>query len=443
MLVERRAQAQERRVVPETIARFLSEAAGHASMELKPVKALPHTFDPSRTASILQQFQRDPDWKLPAVANRYPRLSTDRTVAEEHHLEWVTPGHPLFESVRRHVLHVAQEPFKRGACFYSLQHDSPARIDFYRARVVDGLGNVVHERMLAVELDSDGAMRLREPTALGDFTSAPAPHDLPGVVSLPEATSWLHENGLQPFLDEVRRERLAEVDRVAEHVDLSLTELLQKADDEIGRGAAEVDQGVQGAEGRVAQAEARHAELLARRDRRRRDLEQQRSLTLQAVERITSVLVLPHPAREEPEVRRLRPNLETEAVAMRVVMEHERAQGRQVYDVHEQDLGYDITSLDIRSGQLRLIEVKGIGGPSGTVLLTPNERRVAEDRRDCYWLYVVTNCSVEPRLQDPIADPARFPWNEVRQVAHYYLTVNALTQPMQVREPTTPYGRKE
>ena len=28
---------------------------------------------------------------------------------------------------------------------------------------------------------------------------------------------------------------------------------------------------------------------------------------------------------------------------MRVVMEYERAQGRQVYDVHEKNLGYDLT----------------------------------------------------------------------------------------------------
>ncbi len=79
---------------------------------------------------------------------------------------------------------------------------------------------------------------------------------------------------------------------------------------------------------------------------------------------------------------------------MQVVMEHEKAQGRQVYDVHEKNLGYDITSLDLISGELRLIEVKGLGDATGTILLTPNERRVAEDRRDCYWLYVVTNCGV-------------------------------------------------
>jgi hypothetical protein len=65
---------------------------------------------------------------------------------------------------------------------------------------------------------------------------------------------------------------------------------------------------------------------------------------------------------------------------MQVVMDHERAQGRQVHDIHELDLGYDILSLDLATGELRLIEVKGLAAPSGTVMLTPNERRVVEDR---------------------------------------------------------------
>ena len=120
-------------------------------------------------------------------------------------------------------------------------------------------------------------------------------------------------------------------------------------------------------------------------------------------------------------------------------MDHEKALGRQVYDVHEKNLGYDVTSLDLSSGELRLIEVKGIGEVSGTVLLTPNERRVAEDRRDCYWLYVVTNCNAEAKLQEPIKDPARFPWHEVKKVEHYYLSVDALTQPMLVREKPEQY----
>ena len=136
----------------------------------------------------------------------------------------------------------------------------------------------------------------------------------------------------------------------------------------------------------------------------------------------------------------MEPNPETEAAAMQAVMEYEKAQGRQVYDVHEKDLGYDITSLDLNSGELRLIEVKGLADSTGTILLTPNERRVAEDRRDCYWLYVVTNCAASPTLQEPVKDPARFTWREVTKVAHYRLEVNAMTQPMLVQEDQDPFG---
>jgi len=453
MLIERRARAQEHRVVPETIARFIHEAAGYIPWKLKTVRNILHTFEPERTPATLSRYEREPDWRLPTLANKYPRCSTDRDTADKNNLEWVTPGHPLFEAIRRHAYKQAALAFGNGACFYSLQHEEPARIDFYRARVVDGLGYVVHERLFAVEIKENGLPRLLEPNVLGNFTPAGQAEGrleagltsrsedvLPAVAFVPEATTWLHRSALQPFLEEVRQERLPEVERVAAHVELSLTELLQRADDEIGRACEEKDKGVPGADGRLAQAENRHAELQVRRERRRQDLEQQRSFSLQAVERITSVLVLPHPEREAPEVRGLKPNLETEATAMQVVMEYERARGRQVYDVHEKNLGYDITSLDLHSGELRLIEVKGLAAAAGTILLTPNERRVAEDRRDCYWLYVVTDCANRPTLQEPIKDPARFPWHEVTKVAHYWLEVNAMTRPMQVREDEVPYG---
>ena len=442
MLIERRARAQERRVVPETIARFIRDAAEFVPLTLKTFPRLAHTFEPGRTPSVLRRYESDPTWKLPELAAKYPRCSTDRETAETNNLEWVTPGHPLFEAIRRHTYAQALDVFGKGATFYSLQHDGAARIDFYRARVVDGLGQVIHERLFAVEIAADGEPRLREPSLLGDFTPADPPETPPSVATLPEAAAWLNEHALAPFLEETRQDRLAEIERISAHIELSLTELLQRADEEIGRAQEAVDRGEQGAEGRLTQAENRHAELLARRERRRKELEQQRSLTLQAVERIASVLVLPHPERETPEVRRLQPNPETEAVAMRVVMEYERSQGRQVYDVHEKNLGYDITSLDVNSGQLRLIEVKGLADVTGTILLTPNERRVAEDRRDCYWLYVVTNCHTKPQLQEPIKDPARFEWHEVTKVAHYWLEVDAMTRPMQVREDSPPYGGK-
>ena len=85
-------------------------------------------------------------------------------------------------------------------------------------------------------------------------------------------------------------------------------------------------------------------------------------------------------------------------------IDYETAQGRQVYDIHNKStpaLGCFITSLDLNSGELRLIEVKRIGDAIGTVLRTPNERRVAKDRRDCYWLYVVGRLRHRTAASDP------------------------------------------
>jgi len=442
MLVERRARAQERRVVPEAVFRFIASAAPYANLTIKPVGSQPYTFEPGRTPPALRQYEQHDSWHLSPLAERYPRCTTDRETAERHNLEWITPGHPLFEALRRHVLAQASGAFSQGACFYSLQHERPARVDLYRARVVDGLGQVIHERLFAVELPLGGEPVLREPSALlGNFTPAGTQMKPPLQDAFPEVAGWLHQNALQPFLQEVSAERLAEIERIKAHVELSLTELVQKADEEFGRAAYEVEQNVPGAEGRLAQAWNRCAELQARRERRREELACQRALTLQAVERITSVLVLPHPEREAPNLRNLRPDHETEMTAMQVVMDCERAQGRQVFDVHEQDLGYDLTSLDLRSGELRLIEAKGIGGPTGRVLLTPNERRVAEDRRDCYWLYIVTHCKTNPTLQEPVRDPARFSWHEVQKVDHYWLEVDALTQPMQLHDDGLAYDK--
>src|SRR5262249_15770635 len=54
MLIERRARAQERRVVPESIARFISESAAAAKYAIKPVEAMPYAFEPSRTPVALK-----------------------------------------------------------------------------------------------------------------------------------------------------------------------------------------------------------------------------------------------------------------------------------------------------------------------------------------------------------------------------------------------------
>jgi hypothetical protein len=92
--------------------------------------------------------------------------------ADTNRLEWVTPGHPLFESLRRHSAAQAEPSLSSGACYYTLNREKPSRLDFYRARVVDGLGRVIHERLFTLELSQDGSAQLRDPSLIGDLVPA-------------------------------------------------------------------------------------------------------------------------------------------------------------------------------------------------------------------------------------------------------------------------------
>ena len=94
MLVERCARAREPRVVPETIARFLRDAAPLAPLKLDFIGGLAHTFVPVRTPSSLRRYEREPDWKLPELALRYPRCSTDGPRRWSRTLEFQLWGAP-------------------------------------------------------------------------------------------------------------------------------------------------------------------------------------------------------------------------------------------------------------------------------------------------------------------------------------------------------------
>lgn len=88
---------------------------------------------------------RAKDWRLPQLAKRYDRICFDRSTLEaDPRLEWVTPGHPLFEALRRRVWEQTQPQLRQGAVFYELEREQPALLELFIASVADGVGNILH-----------------------------------------------------------------------------------------------------------------------------------------------------------------------------------------------------------------------------------------------------------------------------------------------------------
>jgi hypothetical protein len=46
----------------------------------------------------------------------------------------------------------------------------------------------------------------------------------------------------------------------------------------------------------------------------------------------------------------------------------------------------------------------------------------------------LTGCKEVPELQEPVRGPAWLKWHEVKEVDHYYLSVDAVIGPMEIRE---------
>jgi hypothetical protein len=58
-----------------------------------------------------------------------------------------------------------------------------------------------------------------------------------------------------------------------------------------------------------------------------------------------------------------------------------------------------------------------------------------------YLFHEISRCPVAAR-HAPVEDPARFEWNDVTKVSHYYLTVDALSKPMRVCEQEIAYSKR-
>jgi len=73
----------------------------------------------------------------------------------------------------------------------------------------------------------------------------------------------------------------------------------------------------------------------------------------------------------------------------------------------------------------------GIVGP----VARQGGKQAAKDRRDCFWLYVVTNCKRPdgPKLMT-VSDPAQLEWDEIRKIDHYALSLKDLAVVSHKRE---------
>lgn len=437
VIVGRSVEAKERRLVPEAIENFFVDAGPYAGVAPKPIAPGSHTYRIGRTPRNLLPIGDRLEARFGRLGREYARICFDKAfLAKEPTLEWVTPGHPLFESVRECVLDGVQDDLRKGAVFFDLNRKEASALDVFAASIKDGRGNTLHRRLFVVETRADGDMSLRQPTLFLDVVPAPASAVSSGdagtsAVHLPERTTverFLVEHGLQPWLAEAEQQRRGEIERVARHIEISLNALIDRQQHQLGDflNRQVAGQTTAGLDGLIAQAEQHLDDLNNRLETRRAELEMERHATISDITHLGRAAVLPHPERRAPDLAPLVRDDEIERRAVQVAIGFEEARGWVVEDVQDQNRGFDLISRrphpeDPKTFvEVRFIEVKGRAGV-GEVFLSANEFRAAERLKTDFWLYAVFNCgdgSSQPEL-NMVQHPARMGWQPVTRVEQY------------------------
>jgi superfamily II DNA or RNA helicase len=451
-IIGRSVEAKERRLVPEAIENFFVESSPVVGLTPKATAEGSHTYRVGRTPRHLLPVGDRLEARFGRLGREYAKVCFDKQyLVKEPTLEWVTPGHPLFEVVRETVSESSADALRRGAVFYSLKHKTEISLDVFAASIKDGRGNTLHRRLFVVETLPSGEMTLRQPTIFLDVTPASQAASNVKPTTQPVTTiappdkqvveSFLISEALTPWLEETQAQRAKEIQTVAKHVEISLRALLHKENLNLADLLERQQNGqtIQGIEGRISMSEQHLDDLNNRLETRRRELDMERHATIADISHIGRAVVVPHPERNAPDLAPMVRDDEVEKRAIEVAIGFEEARGWVVEDVQKDNRGFDLISRrphpeDPKTFiEVRFIEVKGRAGV-GEVFLSANEYRAAERLKTDYWLYAVFNCAAQPpQLPElnMVHDPARLGWEAVVRVEQYRVGPTAIRKESQ------------
>jgi hypothetical protein len=430
-LIGKSAEAKERRLVPEVIEDFFTAAGPVAGIHPKPIAGKPHAYRLGRVPRTLLTVGEELEPRFGRIGRTYQRVTFDKKILEEDPtLEWVTPGHPLFEVVRSDVRERVSNDLRRGAVFFDLHSSAAYRIDLFGASIKDGRGHTLHRRLFAMRTGLDGTLSVRQPTLLLDVIPAASGTPVPKDPDLPDrqhVEQALVAQALEPFLGEVSVDRARENQVVREHLQIALGELINRQNLQLAEMVSRQQEGDAnpGLAGNIAQAEQHLDELNRRLETRSEQLEMERHCTIGDLLHLGRAWVLPHPDRESPDLKPMVRDDEVERIAVAEATRYEEERGFVVESVEADNRGFDLISRRPHPQdpdtfvEVRFIEVKGRAGV-GEVALSSNEFKTAQRLAEDYWLYVVYNCASTPDLH-VIRDPAKLGWKPVVRVEHYHL----------------------
>lgn len=416
---EEMEKAEARKLQPYFIRSFFNQAFQQLGGELRPreqgryeITHVPANIR-ERDRQITGRDRRNAD----PVLRRYERVCFEKQyvrVVERIGAPMASlmhPGHPLMQSVTDLVMEQHRNKLKQGAVLVDSADMgiTPKVMFIIDHSVKEGAdsGHIVSRRMQFVEIDPQGgainagwAPHLDlEPIAKQDMALIDDVLSAPWITQNLEQQALTHASAhlVPEHFDEVRARREKSVDKTLAAVHERLVKEINYWSD---RYIKLQDDIAAGKDVRLPLENVRRTidDLTARRESREKELLAMRHVISATPVVVGGALVIPAGLLAQ---RKGTPGWTADAdararvewVAMKAVMDAERALGHEVIDVSAQKCGWDVTSLPkAMDGKLppsRHIEVKGRAKGNSTITVTRNEILYGLNQQDKFILAIV------------------------------------------------------
>jgi len=351
------------------------------------------------------------------VLKRYDRVCFDRAFIKPvdrpalARAELIHPGHPLMLSVTDLILEKNTNLLRQGAVFLDNNdaQNEPWVLFLLTHEVKSSDGLVISKRIQFVRVNQDGSAAFAGWAPHLDFEPFP-PSDkskLTELLKSPWISAELEQKAIGLAAGTLVPEHFREVSsRRIQHVDRTLKAVHERLTKEIDYLS---DREIKLKEDKAAGKDVRLQidtisknlqDLQYRLDIRKRELNAMRQVQNGSPVVLGCALVIPaglfrqlngeSPAQDSVDTAA---RAKIERIAMRAVMEKERAKGHEVKDVSAEKCGWDVSSYPPRINGVQPdplhIEVKGRAAGADTITVTHNEITYALNQADKFILAIV------------------------------------------------------
>lgn len=414
-------RADARRLQPHYIESFFLEAFKQLGGTAKQREA--RRFEISHVPATIRNRDRQigvGEMVLP----RYERIVFEKSLIspEKQTLAaFVCPGHPLLDAVLDLTLERHRDVLKRGTVLVDdKDFGQQIRVLFYLEHAIQdahllpsGERRTISKRMLYVEVAADGSMQPLHHAPYLDYRPLTqlepkseqilARSECHWIASQLEdkVQSYAIENVVPPHIQEVRTRRLDYVTKTRAAVQDRLTKEIHHWDHRAEQLRLQEQSGRPAARLNSNEARRRADDLTARLERRLSDLDCEAQISALPPVVFGGLVVVPLGLLQSMTDGLVATGLHAQntqvsaARARNIIMELETKLGFVPTDREYERLGYDIESLDPKTGKIRFLEVKGRVSHAETITVTRNEILTSLNKPEDYYLAIVEFLSPE------------------------------------------------